>query len=195
MCTASPATNAPARATGATQIPRDDRQRAGLRCVLTCASRTGGAGAVHRLGLCQALETKSSVGHSQTQCRCALCTRTLHTRARSQRPVPRDHAARALHVTGRSAAAGRSPGHIFRDTLMWRLVTLTLVGGMSRLRVRDSRLSAVSLSPLSLSRSRRHRLRTQTTRRLASPSRVTLTSRVRISHRAVKPPRRAAACM
>jgi len=124
---------------------------------LTCASRTGGAGAVHRLGLCQALETKSSVGHSQTQCRCALCTRTLHTRARSQR-VPRDHAAmhaaRALHVTGRSAAAGRSPGHIFRDTLMWRLVTLTLVGGMSRLRVRDSRLSAVSLSPLSLSRSR-----------------------------------------
>ena len=90
---------------------------------------------------------------------------------------------------------------IIRDTLslrvrcMWRLVTLTLVGGMSRLRVRDSRLSAVSLSPLSLSRSRRHRLRTQSTRRLASPSRVTLTSRVRISHRAVKPPRRAAARM
>jgi hypothetical protein len=137
MCTASPATN-----TG----PRKYHEMIVNACrPSVCVDmriahwRRGGG--IHRLGLCQALETKSSVGHSQAQCRCGLCSATSGPRERTQ----------------------------CRDTTCPRLVlsaylvTLTLVGDMSRLRVRDSRLSAVSLSPLSLSRSRRHRLRSPDT--------------------------------
>ena len=156
--------------------------------MLTCASHTGGAGAVHRLGLCQRLMTLS--------CVTCGCVSDRRVRVRTGRvsgiilerpvgPVPRPRATSTAHTL----------------STLWRLVTLTLVGDMSRLRDRDSRLSAVSLSPLSLrseSLAAPPSPETVHSRRRAasrSASRVTLTSRVRISHRAVKPPRRVAARM